>query len=178
MSEEANDGVLLAKSQELAAKLKQHDRKIVFAESCTAGLLASSLSRVPGISSHFCGSMVTYRNASKSGWLGVDAEELSSPEIGPVSEIVAAKMASGVLEKTPEADIAVSVTGHLGPDSPENLDGVAFMAILFREAKSTQVTKFALVESGTDKATLRRERQIDAAMQVMQMVLIEIDHYL
>ncbi len=121
---------------------------------------------------------MTYRNASKSEWLGVDEEVLSSPEIGPVSEIVAAQMVVGVLGKTPEADIAVSVTGHLGPDAPESLDGVAFLALLFREAKLPQVTKLALVESGAGKAALRRERQIDAAIQVMQTVLVEIDRFL
>ncbi len=176
--EEINDSALLVRSQELASVLRQHQRKIVFAESCTAGLLASSLSRIPGISDYLCGSMVTYRNATKIEWLGVDGKDLNSPEIGPVSVTVAAQMAAGVLEKTPEADIAVSITGHLGPDAPDEFDGVAFVAVLFREAALPQVTKLSLIDSGTDEADCRRQRQIDAAIQVMQTVLHEIDVFL
>lgn len=177
-SEEPSADALLAKSQELAAVLKRHDRRLVFAESCTAGLLASSLSRIPGISNYFCGSMVTYRDASKSKWLGVDQKDLSSPKIGAVSETVAVQMATGVLEKTPEADIAVSVTGHLGPDAPVDLDGVAFVAVLFREAELPHVFKLCLTGSGNDEVDLRRQRQLDAAIQVMQAVLVEIDDFL
>jgi len=176
--EESSGDALLSKAQELAAELKRYDRKIVFAESCTAGLLASSLSRVPGISSYFCGSMVTYRNATKSQWLGVDWDDLNSAEIGPVSEIVAVSMAKGVLQKTPEADIAVSVTGHLGPDAPENLDGIAFVAVLFRESQLPKTTKLAFIEARDDGVSLRQSRQVDAAIQAMQTILTEINLFL
>ena len=53
---------LLSAARRLAKILAATNHKIVFAESCTAGLVAQSLSRIPGISPWHCGSMVTYRN--------------------------------------------------------------------------------------------------------------------
>ncbi len=101
--------------------------RFVLAESCTSGLAASVLGQQPGISEYFCGSHVTYRNASKHRWLGVSQTDLAS--LGPVSETVAIQMATGALTQTPEARWAVSITGHLGPESPAGLDGVVFLGI-------------------------------------------------
>jgi PncC family amidohydrolase len=112
--------------------LKQRDKKVVFAESCTGGLVAGSLTRTPGISNHLCGALVVYRNVTKERWLQIPANLLVEP--GPVSEMVARLMAAAALHKTPEADIAVAVTGHLGPGAPAPLDGVVFVAIAQRGA--------------------------------------------
>lgn len=160
---------------ELAVELKQRNVKVVFAESCTAGLLACSLSAEPGISDCLCGSMVTYRNAAKAAWLSVNPADLASSDIGPVSETVAVQMATGVLGWTAEADLAVSVTGHLGPNAPSQLDGVAFMAIVQKTTNEPFVVRLNL-----DKATatadfedisIRQFRQINAAIQVFRNVL-------
>jgi len=55
----------------LAKRLADRQRKIVLAESCTAGLAAALLGECPGISAWFCGSAVTYREATKIQWLDV-----------------------------------------------------------------------------------------------------------
>ena len=127
-----SDATVLA-AEQLAEQLRRSGRRVVFAESCTAGLVTAALARIPGISEHVCGSAVVYRNATKTAWLGVSAEALADESIGPVSEQVAAAMADGVLARTPEADLAVSVTGHLGPDAPAHLDGVIYVGIARRE---------------------------------------------
>ena len=113
--------------QEVASLLMLLQVKIVFAESCTGGLISASLARAPGISDVHCGSAVVYRLDTKSEWLGVPAPMLISP--GPVTEPVARAMATGVLERTPEAEIAVSITGHLGPNAPASEDGLVFIGI-------------------------------------------------
>ncbi|WP_417849045.1 CinA family protein [Thalassoglobus sp.] len=151
--------------------LRKRSVKIVFAESCTSGLLAATLSKIPGVSNSLCGSFVTYRNDSKSSWLGVSDEDLAAPEVGPVSETVARQMAQGALHKTPEADLAVSVTGHLGPDAPPQWDGIAFSGIAARSADSTSVTKFELRSEPEAGLSLRQTRQFDAALQVMRNAL-------
>ncbi len=129
--------------QEVAALLKQSGQRVVFAESCTAGLVAASLARVPGISEHLCGSAVVYRLDTKSKWLEIPAVLLNDP--GPVSEVVASLMAERVLALTPEADFAVSITGHLGPSAPSDLDGVVYIGVARREAPNgtdfTSVTR-------------------------------------
>lgn len=124
----------------LAEVLKSADRRVVFAESCTAGLVSATLGAIPGISEYLCGSAVTYRNDTKIRWLEVPANTIR--HAGPVSGIVARHMAAGVLENTPEADLAVSITGHLGPNAPEGIDGVVFIGVAVRheEPESTRHT--------------------------------------
>lgn len=115
---------------EVAVLLRQTSQRIVFAESCTGGLVSASLARVPGISDFLCGSAVVYRLDTKSRWLGISESLLRDP--GPVSEVVAREMAVGCLSSTPEADFAVSITGHLGPGAPANLDGLILIGIARR----------------------------------------------
>ncbi len=120
----------------VAKLLRQQNLKVVLAESCTAGLVAGALSRVPGISAWHCGGVVVYRNATKRAYLGIPARLLKDP--GPVSEIVAREMATRVLDLTPEADISAAVTGHLGPGAPPELDGVVYIAIARRQQRQSQ----------------------------------------
>ncbi|MFN5709027.1 MAG: CinA family protein, partial [Planctomycetota bacterium] len=97
-------------ARSLGRLLLQHGQRVVFAESCTAGLVAASLAIVPGISRCLCGSLVTYREASKTAWLGVDAQLIAA--FTAVSPEVTAQMASAALQRTIEADWAAAVTGH------------------------------------------------------------------
>ncbi len=117
--------------QEVASLLCQTGSRVVFAESCTGGLVAAALARVPGISECLCGSAVVYRIDTKSKWLDIPAELLDDP--GPVSDVIARLMAERVLAITPEADLAVAVTGHLGPGAPSDLDGVVYIGTVWRD---------------------------------------------
>ncbi|QDS95394.1 Nicotinamide-nucleotide amidohydrolase PncC [Roseimaritima multifibrata] len=118
-------------AQALATILAQRNAKIVFAESCTAGLVSATLAAIPGISNYLCGSAVTYREATKAAWLGVSEKQMAL-ETAVCAE-VALQMASGVLAKTAEADLAVSITGHLGPGAPEALDGCLYIGVALSE---------------------------------------------
>jgi PncC family amidohydrolase len=159
---------------ELADALAQARTRIVFAESCTAGLVAASLAGVPGISAWLCGSAVTYQEKTKSDWLGVTPADLET--FTAVSEQVTASMAIGVLAKTTAADLAVAVTGHLGPGAPQSLDGVIFIAAAHRRVPGTRVP------AGTDKpgqsiarwrfelaSNSRVDRQVEATSRVLQV---------
>jgi nicotinamide-nucleotide amidase len=117
-------------ARRVAKLLVESGHKVVFAESCTGGLVSGALTRVPGVSEHHCGGVVVYRNATKQAYLDIPAKLLDDP--GPVSAEVAELMAMRVLEKTPEATIAVSVTGHLGPNAPKELDGRVFVGVAKR----------------------------------------------
>lgn len=118
---------LANQSLEVASLLKATGQRLVLAESCTGGLVAATLARVPGISEYLCGSAVVYRLDTKAKWLGVSESMLIDP--GPVSEVVARAMVRGVLAKTPEATLAASITGHLGPNAPVDQDGLVFVGI-------------------------------------------------
>ena len=127
---------LAALVQEVASLLRQTQQRIVFAESCTGGLVSASLARVPGISDFLCGSAVVYRLDTKARWLSVSEALLLNP--GPVSEEVARAMALGVLAHTPEADLAASITGHLGPNAPDDQDGLVFIGVARRSSEATR----------------------------------------
>jgi PncC family amidohydrolase len=93
--------------------LASASQTVAAAESCTAGLVADRLARIPGASRVFWGSLVTYSVDAKVRLLGVDPELIRRH--GPVSRETALAMAAGALEKS-GAHIAVSVTGLAGPD--------------------------------------------------------------
>src|SRR5262245_44946974 len=85
---------------------------IAAAESCTGGLVAATLTEIPGSSDVFERGFVTYSNAAKAAMLGVPAPTLE--RFGAVSRETAEAMAKGALAHSP-ADLAVSVTGIAGP---------------------------------------------------------------
>ena len=79
-------------ARRVAGLLKKTNRKIVFAESCTGGLVSGALTKSPGISQWHCGGVVVYRNETKQDYLGIPASVLKNP--GPVSAEVAELMAA------------------------------------------------------------------------------------
>jgi nicotinamide-nucleotide amidase len=85
---------------------------IATAESCTGGLVAARLTRVPGSSESFLGGIVSYANAVKTAEL--DVPEALLAEHGAVSVEVAEAMAEGARRRL-GADVAVAVTGVAGP---------------------------------------------------------------
>ena len=85
---------------------------IATAESCTGGLVAARLTRVPGSSESFLGGVVAYANAVKTAEL--DVPEALLDEHGAVSAEVAEAMAEGARRRL-GADLAVAVTGVAGP---------------------------------------------------------------
>lgn len=82
-------------------------------ESCSGGLLAHRLVSLPGASSYFLGSAVTYSNDAKTVLLGVHEAQIQ--EYGAVSAEIAIEMARGARVRL-GAEIAVSITGIAGPD--------------------------------------------------------------
>jgi len=85
---------------------------LALAESCTGGLVTSSLVDVPGVSDHLIEGVVTYADDAKVRRLGVDPETLAAH--GAVSSETAAEMAEGV-RLAAGADIGLSTTGIAGP---------------------------------------------------------------
>ena len=97
--------------------------------------------------------MVVYRNDSKTQWLGLDPAMLADPEIGSVSPQTSQLLARQVLTHTPEADFALAVTGHFGPDAPAHLNRRIFVALVRR--RDFQVwTKDALLPDLASQASV------------------------
>jgi competence/damage-inducible protein CinA-like protein len=104
------DTLLAARVLEL---LREQGKTLTTAESCTGGLIASMLTRIPGASEGFHGGFVSYENSIKHSLLGVSLESLNTQ--GAVSETVVQQMARGAMEKA-GADYAIAVSGVAGPD--------------------------------------------------------------
>ena len=85
---------------------------IASAESCTGGMLSSTITEIPGSSAIFDCGFVTYSNFAKMKLLSVN--ETSLNYYGAVSEEVAGEMALGALNNS-KANLAISITGIAGP---------------------------------------------------------------
>ena len=105
-------GQARALSEELVRILTARGKMIAVAESCTAGLAADMIARIPGASKVLWGSFVSYTADAKFKMLGVPEELIE--EHGAVSRPVALAMAEGALEKS-GASWALSITGLAGP---------------------------------------------------------------
>lgn len=103
---------LLAEAATLLSAMAEQHLKLATAESCTGGLIAATLTEVPGSSSVVDRGFITYSNEAKTELLGVDPDVIASN--GAVSEPVARAMAAGALDRS-MADITVAVTGVAGP---------------------------------------------------------------
>jgi PncC family amidohydrolase len=160
-------------ARRVARLLKAADCKVVFAESCTGGLVSGALTKIPGISNHHCGGVVVYRNETKMAYLGIRAAVLKNP--GPVSVEVAELMAKNVLKKTPEADIAVSVTGHLGPDAPPELDGRVFVGIAWRRASASRSPETQVHPLQCKRGELRAARQQWIVEKTLHLLADELE---
>lgn len=122
-------------------KAKEKKLKIGFAESCTGGLLASRITDIPGSSSIFWGSVISYSNEVKMGTLGVNEETLN--KFGAVSLETAKEMAEGALSQL-QVDIAVSTTGIAGPGggSSEKPVGTVGIGFAMKKESSSELLNF------------------------------------
>ena len=94
--------------------LNVQNKTISFAESCSGGNLSLSITKIPGASSVFMGSIVSYSKYSKEKIIGIEKNEIDL--FSPVSKEIAIKMAEKVREKF-NSDYSISVTGNAGPTS-------------------------------------------------------------
>ena len=119
---------------------KRKNLTIATAESCTAGLVAGTLTEIPGVSSILDRGYVTYSNEAKHQMLGVSRDILDRH--GAVSPQTAEAMVRGVLGQS-RVHIAVSVTGIAGPDggSAEKPVGLVFFAAADRAGRLIDVEK-------------------------------------
>jgi nicotinamide-nucleotide amidase len=112
----------------VADALTLNQATISTAESCTGGLLAERLTRIPGSSNYFLGGVVSYSNALKSAWVDVPATMIESH--GAVSAEVAAALADGIRRRT-GSTLGIGITGVAGPGggTPEKPVGLVHIAL-------------------------------------------------
>ena len=130
--------------------------KISFAESCTGGLLASSITSVSGASKIFTLGLVTYSNQAKIKFLKVNKNIIR--KYGAVSHECCLTMVNN-LSKISKANINVSITGIAGPNGGTKQKPVGLVYIGVKRGNKTQINKFffkSKKRSSIQKATVKK----------------------
>lgn len=117
----------MSKWQKIVEEFIKENLTISTVESCTGGLLAGGITKIPGASKAFLGGLVTYSNELKNRLLNIDMEIIN--KYTAVSSQVATLMAENG-RKLMQADFCIAVTGYAGPWAPKaSLVGQVFIAI-------------------------------------------------
>ena len=113
-------------------KLIKKNLSISIAESCTGGLIASSITKIDGASKIFSCGIVSYSNDTKVRYLSVSKKTLR--KFGAVSSNVATEMVNGLFKKE-KTKITISTTGIAGPNggSKKKPVGLVYIGIKFKK---------------------------------------------
>jgi len=133
--------ILIKLSKELGEILISQNKKFTSAESCTGGWLGKSITSVPGSSTWFGSSFVTYSYSSKKDILGVNEDDLVN--FGAVDERIASQMVSGAMNLS-KADVGVAITGIAGPAGATDTKPVGTVCFSWKvkEGKSFSKTEY------------------------------------
>jgi len=126
-------------SQKLVKLLSKKKLKISFAESCTGGLLSSSITSVSGSSKVFALGLITYSNQSKINILKVPKRIIIKN--GSVSYETCLSMVNN-LSKISKTNISVSITGVAGPKGGTKQKPVGLVYIGIKKGNNVLVKKY------------------------------------
>jgi nicotinamide-nucleotide amidase len=146
----ADDDLSLA--EVVGQMLVEKKQTVCTAESCTGGLIAKTITDIPGSSRYFLQGWVTYSNESKNSQLGVDKNLIE--KFGAVSSEVATAMSEGA-RKNSGSDYAIAVTGIAGPGGGTEQKPVGLVYISIAGPKGTKTDKFLFGDRNRDFIRLR-----------------------
>ena len=126
-------------SQKIVRLLGKKRLKISFAESCTGGLLSSTITSISGSSKVFTIGLVTYSNQSKISALKVPKKTIRKH--GAVSYETCLSMVKN-LNKISKTNISVSITGIAGPKGGTKKKPVGLVFIGIKKSNKTLVRKY------------------------------------
>lgn len=151
-----------------AKALLERRKTVAFAESCTAGLAASTLAQVSGISAALLEGAVCYANASKVRACGVRQETLDAH--GAVSAETARELAEGIRLRS-GADFGLAITGIAGPAGGTPGKPVGLVIFALAAAAGTQVFERQL--AGLDRQAFR-ERAAFLGLDFLRRAALEL----
>jgi len=152
-------------ARQIIELLTEAGKTIVTAESCTGGMIAATLTDIPGASAAVYGGYITYANAAKSRMIHVQARLIR--DYGAVSNQVARAMADGA-RNTARADYAVAVTGIAGPDGGSDKKPVGLVYVAVSTELATVVIEHKFGDLGREEI---RKASVRAALDVVIQVL-------
>mgnify|MGYP001408103197 CR=1 FL=1 len=140
----------------LIKKLNKKKLKISFAESCTGGLLANTITSISGASKVFNMGFITYSNQAKIKILKISKNIIV--KYGAVSPECCKAMVVN-LSKISKANINVSITGIAGPNGGTKQKPVGLVYIGIKRGNKTQINKCFFknkTRSSIQKATVKK----------------------
>ncbi len=161
----STEGVTLAGV--CATLLEERGLTLAVSESCTGGMVSSTLVDIPGSSAYFMEGIVTYSDAAKMRRLGVSSTTLR--KYGAVSEECAREMAAG-MRKTSGVDYALATTGIAGPGGATKEKPVGLVYVALASNREVIVKKLHL----TGNRTRVREVTVLHALDVLRRALLEL----
>jgi nicotinamide-nucleotide amidase len=166
------DDDIVEAARQLLDVCKRKNLLVATAESCTAGLVAGTLTEVPGTSSILDRGFITYSNEAKHEMLGVPRDILAKH--GAVSRETAEAMARGVLGRS-RVHLAVSVTGIAGPDggSVQKPVGLVHFAAASHNGKIIAAEKRF---GDVGRAEVRKRSVLQAFKMLHELAKDEIAH--
>ena len=149
-------------AQKLVKLLSKKNLKISFAESCTGGLLSSSITSISGSSKVFTIGLITYSNQAKIKLLNVNKKTILKH--GAVSYETCLSMVKN-LSKISKTNISVSITGVAGPKGGTKQKPVGLVYIGIKKGSKT------LVKKNLFKSNKRTSIQKNAVNKALNLVL-------
>ena len=146
--------------------LKGRGLMLAVAESCTGGLISSTLTATPGSSAWFGGGVVVYSNQMKELLLGIDPSFLG--QHGAVSAETAQVMASQAAARL-QCELAVSATGIAGPGgaTADKPVGTVYLGLCYRGRVSDRLCHF------TGSRRQVQEKTTQTALDLVRRALLE-----
>jgi nicotinamide-nucleotide amidase len=126
----------------VAALMRRQDVTLALAESCTGGMIAQTITSLPGSSLFFREGAVTYSNEAKIRQLGIPADLIAGK--GAVSGEVATAMSRGIRDAA-GSDLGLAVTGIAGPDggTEDKPVGTVFISLAAPDGRWTKRFQFS-----------------------------------
>ena len=154
----------------LIKELAKRKETIVFAESCTGGLLSSSITSISGSSQVFKGSIVSYSNELKNSLLNISKEKLT--KYGAVSEEICEDMAINVKEKL-GADWSIAISGIAGPNggSKEKPIGLVYISI---SGPNNHITNIKKIFNTTRNRIEIQTLSVNVCLNSLRLILLSI----
>ena len=139
--------------------------KISFAESCTGGMLSSTITSISGSSKVFNLGLITYSNKVKIDILKVPKEIIS--KYGAVSSECCLSMVKN-LSKISKADISVSITGIAGPSGGTKLKPVGLVYIGIKKENKIIVKEYLF--KNKNRVSIQ-EATVTASLKIINKII-------
>jgi nicotinamide-nucleotide amidase len=151
-------------SQSVGDLLREQNKNLSVAESCTAGMLGAAITEAAGSSEYFTGGVITYSNEAKMHLL--DVQEQTLIDHGAVSEATAMQMASGVRNRF-GTDFGIGITGIAGPTggTDEKPVGTVWIGLSYEEKTFAKRYNFG------NERDVNRERSVGTALNMLLDIL-------